>query len=192
MRFSSNLLAAYLDALAGLSRIREEVIQHQNDKIAGLKETDPEKATEEFMDQQPMSHALEEPGESKLPRLLHRATQADFKKRTSPSGADAQFLGWMVITLLYGSWEDNYREKLAIKLGHKSKRDLRHDLFGDLGQLRHAVLHHNGVATRDFENAKVLKWFRRGETIFISYDHADFLLDQIDSYVSQLCTASSA
>jgi len=189
MRFSANLLAAYLDAVAGISRIREQVIQHQNDKIAILKETEPAKATEEFMDEQPVSHELEEQGESKPRRLLHRATQRDFKRRTSPNGADTQFLGWMVITLLYGSWEDHYREKLAMILGLKGKRELQHDLFGDLGQLRHAILHNNGVATRDVEKAKILKWFRRGEKIFISYDHADFLLDRIDSYVSQVCKA---
>jgi hypothetical protein len=191
MLFTASLLAAYLDALAGLTRIREQVIQHQQDKIASLKETEPMKATEEFMDEQPMSHELEEPGESKPPKLLHRATQGDFKRRTRINGTDAQFLGWMVITLLYGSWEDNYREKLATMLGLKDKRELQHDLFGDLAQLRHAILHNNGVATREVEKAKILKWFRRGEEILVSYDHADLLLDRIDNYVSQLCQASA-
>ena len=109
-----------------------------------------------------------------------------YRAMHASSGLDPQFLGWMLITFLYGSWEDKYREKLAIKLGCE-KRHLQDDLFGDLGQLRNAIVHNNGVATREVENAKILKWFRRGDSIFISYDHADFLLDRIDTFVTNLC-----
>jgi hypothetical protein len=138
------------------------------------------------MDQQPMSHEFE--GNHRSPqKLLHRATQGEFKQRTTNDGLDARLLGYMAITLLYSSWEDMFREKLALALGRPDKNALKADLFGDLGGLRHAIVHNLGVATERVEAAKVLRWFHRGQTIFISAEHVDYLFDQIDAYITHLC-----
>ena len=131
MRYSYDLLGAYLDALAGISRVRAELIHYQNDTITRLKQSDPDKASEEFMDQQPMSHEFGADHRG-TPKLLHRTTQGEFKQRTTSTGLDARLLGYMAITLLYGSWEDMFREKLAFAIGHPHKNDLKADLFGDL------------------------------------------------------------
>jgi hypothetical protein len=91
MRFSYDLFGAYLDALAGLDQIREDLINRQKAKIAKLKNTQPGKATEEFMDQQALDHRLQA-DERRPEELLHRSTQGDFKRRAAPGGLDARFL----------------------------------------------------------------------------------------------------
>src|SRR5207249_11561414 len=83
--------------------------------------------------------------------------------------------------------EDVYRLKLAVALGHSKKDALQSDLFGDLAQLRHAIVHHAGIATTDVEQAKILKWFRHGEMMFITSAQVDALYNSIDSYITELC-----
>jgi hypothetical protein len=137
------------------------------------------------MDQQTMSHFMG-PDAHGPQKLLHCSKQIDFKLRTASDGLDARLLGYMAITLLYSSWEDVFREKLATALGHPNKDDLKDDLFGDLRDLRHAIVHNSGVATERVESAKVLRWFHRGETIFISAEQVDRLWDRIDESITRL------
>jgi hypothetical protein len=185
MRFCYDLLGAYLDALAGLEAIRSELVRRQKAKIDELKETQPEKASEEFMDQQVLDHRF--PADQHNPEeLLHRSTQGEFKRRTAPGGSVARFLGHMMVALLYGAWEDNYRQKVASSLGHSDKNALKSDLFQDIAKLRQAILHNQGEATEEAERAKVLHWFQRGDEIYISPDRTRQLLDEIDAYVTEL------
>jgi len=95
MRFSYDLFGAYLDALTGLEQIRQDLVNRQSAKIAKLKNTQPDKASEEFIDLQPLDHrfAADQLGREEL---LHRSTQGDFKRRTAPGGLDARFLSQML------------------------------------------------------------------------------------------------
>jgi hypothetical protein len=186
MRFSYDLFGAYLDALAGLDQIRQDLVNRQKAKIAKLRNTQPDKATEAFMDQQALDHRLQ--ADQRGPEeLLHRSTQGDFKRRTAPGGLDARFLSQMLVALWYGAWEDRYRERVASSLGHLAKNALGSDLFQDINTLRQATLHNQGKATKDVERAKIIRWFRQGDEIFISREHAHQLLHAIDHYVTQLC-----
>ena len=186
MRSGYNLLGAYLDALKGLEAVRQEVIRNQNETIDQLKQTQPQKASEEFMDQQALDHRFEA-DQHGPEEILHRSTQGDFKQRTASRGLDARLLGHMMVALLYGYWEDKYRQKISLSLGHSKKNDLQSDLFGDIAKLRHAIIHNQGKATEDVAHAKVIRWFQRGDEIFISRDQTCQLLDEIDHYVSKLC-----
>jgi len=191
MRFSYDLLGAYLDALAGLDHIREGLINRQKEKIAKLKDNQAEMATEEFMDQQALDHRVQ--ADARGPEdLLHRSTQGDFKRRTAPGGLDARLLSQMLVTILYGAWEDKYRERVALSLGHSDKNALGSDLFQDICKLRQAIVHNQGKATNDVERAKIIHWFRRDDEIYISREHARQLLDEIDHYVTRLCGIKSS
>jgi len=191
MHLSDALFGAYLDALAGLDVIRRELILYQTDRIAHLKQADPKNASEEFMDQQPVSHELS--ADTRTPqKLLHRTTQGEFKLRTTSGGLDARLLGYMMIAQLFASWEDRYRERFALALGHSKKNALQSDLFGDLCKIRNAAIHNQGIATQAVEDATILRWFRRGDLMFISSEHVDFLFDQIDLYITQLCGIQAA
>jgi hypothetical protein len=187
MRFSYDLFGAYLDALAGLDQIRQNLVNRQKAKIAKLKNTDPDKATEEFMDQQPLDHRLQADQQSPEVLLLHRSTQGDFKRRTAPGELDARFLSQMLVALLYGAWEDEYRGRVASCLGHSKKDALGSDLFKDINSLRQAILHNRGKATEAVQRAKTIRWFQRGDHILISRERANQLLHEIDDYITQLC-----
>jgi hypothetical protein len=186
MGFTHELWGAYLDALGGLRCVRERLVEFQNAKIAELKEKDAARASEEFMDTQNLSHEFEATTEEPQ-KLLHRSTQGEFKRRTAVDGPDARLLGYMMIALLYGAWEDVYRLKLAVALGHSKKNELQSDLFGDLAQLRHAIVHYAGIATEGVEGSRMLKWFRRGELMFITSTQVDALYHAIDSCITELC-----
>src|SRR5258706_4576392 len=182
MRFSYDLFGAYLDALAGLDQIREDLIKRQKAKIAELKNTQPEKATVEFMDQVALDHRFQA-DERGPAEILHRSTQGDFKQRTASGGLDARFLSQMLVALLYGAWEDGYRGRIAMSLGHSVKNALGSDLFQDICKLRQAIVHNHGRATEDVERAKIIRWFRQGDEICISRERARQLLDELDHYV---------
>lgn len=186
MRFTHELWGAYLDALGGLRCLRERLNEFQNTKIAELKGKDAAQASEEFMDTQTLSHEFESTT-AEPQRLLHRSTQGEFKRRTAVDGTDARLLGYMMTALLYGAWEDVYRLKLAVALGHSEKNALQSDLFDDLRQLRHAIVHHAGIATEKVERSKTLRWFRHGELIFITSAQVDALYHAIDNYIAELC-----
>ena len=186
MQFTYGLLGAYLDALAGLDQIRQNLVSRQRAKIAELTKTQPDKASTDFLDQQALNHGLEA-DQRKPTELLHRSTQGDFKRRTAPGGLDARYLSQMLIAFLYGAWEDRYRERVASSLGHLNKNGLKSDLFQDINKLRQAILHNQGKATEGVEKAKVIHWFRGDEDVFITRERAKQLLDEIDHYVTQLC-----
>ena len=186
MRFGYDLFGAYLDALAGLDPIREDLVSRQQAKISGLKKTQPDKASVEFMDQQVLEHRFQ--ADQRGPQeCLHRSTQGDFKLRTSPRGLDARLLGQMVVAQLYSAWEDKCRALIASNLGLPKKNALASDLFYDLNKLRQAIIHNQGKATLEVERAKVIRWFRCGDEIFISRERVQQLLDEIDRYVTGLC-----
>jgi len=93
----------------------------------------------------------------------------------------------MLVALLYGAWEDKYRERVALSLGHSEKNALGSDVFQDICKLRQAIIHNQGKATEDVEHAKIIAWFRHGDEIYISRERAGQLLDEIDYYLTQLC-----
>lgn len=185
MRFTHELWGAYLDALSGLRCVQERLVEFQNAKIAEIKGKDAAQASVEFMDTQTLSHEFEASTEEPQ-RLLHRSTQGQFKRRTAVDGPDARLVGYMMTALLYGAWEV-YRVKLAVALGDSQKNALQSDLFGDLAQLRHAIVHNGGIATEEVERSKILRWFRRGELMFITSAQADALYHAIDCYITELC-----
>lgn len=186
MLFAHDLWGTYLDALGGLRCSRDQVVQFQRKTIEEIKSSEPEHASEQFMDTQPLTHEFE-PTSDTPEELLHRSTQGEFKSRTAADGADARVLGYMMIALLYGAWEDEYRSRFATALGYACKNDVKSDLFGDVAQLRHAIIHHRGVATEKVEHALMLKWFHRGEEIFITSAQVNSLYHQIDAYITVLC-----
>ena len=186
MRFAHDLFGTYLDSLGGLRCTRDQVIQFQRKTIEEIKSTEPEHSSEEFMDTQPLTHQFE-PTSDAPEELLHRSTQGEFKSRTATDGADARVLGHMMIALLYGAWEDHYRSRFATALGYTCKNEVKSDLFGDVAQLRHAIIHHRGVATEKVAHARMLKWFRREDEIFITSAQVNSLYHQIDAYITVLC-----
>ena len=186
MREVNEVFAAFLDALAGIDRLRVDLIKFQEESIDKLKESDPENATEKFLDTQPIHQELAS-NDTDPAKELHRATQGEFKERTAPDGLDRRLLGQMTIVRFYALWEEKYREKFAIATGLSKKNDLHANLFGDLAKLRHAIIHNDGIATSQVEAAAELKWFKRNDPMIFSIVMVDVLFDKLDVFVTKLC-----
>jgi hypothetical protein len=187
MGFTHKLFGAYLDALGGLRLLRKQVVDFQNATIADLKQKIPAQATEAFMDTQPLSHEFE--ATTMSPEMhLHQSSQGEFKKRTALDGRDARLLGYMMVALLYGAWEDVYRLKFALALGHSEKNAVQSELFRDLAKIRHAIVHNAGIATEAVEQSQKLIWFQRGDLMFSTTIHVDNLYHDIDCYITELCS----
>lgn len=58
-------------------------------------------------------------------------------------------------------------EKIAETRGI-AKDDIKSDVVGDIRHLRHSIIHDIGIATKEVENCKVLKWFNEGDKVFLN------------------------
>lgn len=188
MRFIEDAFVTYLDAWAGINKLRESADIHHNEILNYLKINEPHNATCEYIDLHApgVQHMLE--GEiGNVDERMIEIPFPKFRERTDPGGRDFFYLSSMLISLLYSGWEDHYREKLAVAKGLKKKNDLISQLFGDIGALRHAVVHAGGLATSDVEKCFVINWFKKGDQVFLSPERAIVLIRKIDDEIAQIC-----
>lgn len=186
MRYAHDVLKSYLDAMGSLDVARREVIARQLAHIEQLKTSEPHNATMEYLDQASgVIHKLEgNPG--KPDEEILQMTYSEFKERTSMGGRDGELLGHMLIALLYGAWEDQYREQIATAKG-LSKNVLKDDLFGDLRLFRIAVIHNAGIGTSDLTRLKKLKWFKPGDRVHLTIEMAYVLYREVDLSIGRIC-----
>lgn len=81
---------------------------------------------------------------------------------------------WVVT--LFTAWEHGFRPRLATAHGCKPD-DLKYPLWGDLRHLRHDVVHHHGVASKDHTGRCQLldHWFSPGALILLKARHIEEL-----------------
>ena len=158
----------------------------QRAKIEGIKAAQPDHANVEFFDRMTVAHIFAADA-TRPDEPVHYGTQGDFKRRTADDGRDALLIGNMFITFLYGAWEEKYRALFAAAMGLPSKNDLKSDVFGDLGQMRHAAVHNNMIATQKVEDAKILRMFDRGEAMLLPAEAVIKIFGYIDSEVTRWC-----
>ena len=77
-----------------------------------------------------------------------------------------------LIALLYASWEDRHRKRIAHEAGLKQKNDLVSDVFGDVRTYRHAIVHSNG---RLEDEPEVFHFFRKGQVLALTSEHVDVI-----------------
>ena len=99
--------------------------------------------------------------------VAHTTTIAERIGRNADCGENATFVGNMALVAIYSYWEDHYREKIADVRGIK-KEEIKSDVMGDIRQLRRSIVHNRGIATKEVEDCKVLKWFSEGEDVFLN------------------------
>ncbi len=185
MFYVYDMVASYLDTKAGLQRVCDEVVRFQRVKIEEIKATQPERANVEFFDEMTLTHLFAADA-TRPDEPVHFGTQGDIKRRTA-DGRDAMLIGNMFITFLYGAWEEKYRGLLATAMGLSNKSELKSDVFGDLGQMRHAAVHNNMIATQKVEDAKVLRMFDRGEAMLLPAEAVIKIFGHIDAEITRWC-----
>ncbi|MEO7299419.1 MAG: hypothetical protein ABI042_12690 [Verrucomicrobiota bacterium] len=154
----------YLDAFKGLEMVRTDVEDRQE--------------ADQFSDDNsdvPYLKQYEEPVE------LHKLVQTNlgaFKKRNAEDGRNYEMLGNLCLVAIYSWWEDSFREKFATYLG-KTKNEIKFPIMGDIRLLRIAIIHNTGVATEDCERCELLKWFKRGDRIVLTFENFERIILEI-------------
>lgn len=116
---------------------------------------------------------------------IHRTTQREYKQRNSKNGNNYKFIGNMCLISIYQYWEDYYRGKIATLKGI-AKNDLKSDIMGDLRWLRMSIIHHKGIAMKDVEKCKILKWYKEGDEIFINQENLQEIIMNIKIMLIEL------
>jgi len=120
-------------------------------------------------------------------RLLHRTTQAEFKKRNAKGGSNYVRAAQLLVVLLYAFWESAHRAKLVAALGLSHPDQLEIPLFGDLRLLRHDVIHHRGILTeKTVTSLSVLSGFQEGTEIRFKEEDIEALLRKIKAEMDDL------
>lgn len=160
---------AYLDAVTGFALIVDEYDAARSRMQAARPQIPPD-----AYDGAPMVYGTGHPRQPQS-RVVHACTQGEYRQRNAPAGSNHRVIGQMCIAQIFGYWEDGYRGRLADKAG-RDRKDVGLDVMGDLRWLRNSIVHHRGIALKDVEKCKLLKWFREGDDMLISPEHFEQLI----------------
>ena len=80
-------------------------------------------------------------------------------------GSNARLARRSIIALAYALWEDVYRKKICDECGEGEKNKIVSDVFGDLREYRHAILHREGRLDKD---PKVIRLVKKGEIVSLT------------------------
>lgn len=182
------IYGTYLDACEGFSHVRSKVIEMEEESLRlyeEIKATRPEYAHLPFGGAE-FSHGRHVPaGSPPRYRHLHQVDINTLKQRNETGGTNYRFIGNVCMVTLFQIWDERYRELFALDLA-ADKRQIEVALFGDLRHYRHAIIHNNGVATSDVEECLVLRWFKRGETILLTRDMFEEVIDAVFEFLVTL------
>lgn len=87
-----------------------------------------------------------------------------FIERNVPEGSNLSFVGNYCIVTVYQFWEEYIRPRIAQIFGVE-KNEVAHPLFGDIRNIRNAIIHNHNFATEDVERNEIFKWYKRGDLI---------------------------
>lgn len=89
------------------------------------------------------------------------------------------FKGW--VAYIYGIWESNFRQHLKNSFKGDNLILPEEQVMGDLRHIRHDLLHHASVATKEHSGqCKTLTWFKSGDTMTFETRHVFDFMNQAD------------
>jgi len=187
----------YLDSIAGYSILHERLLNKQEDVKNLL--NGHEYSDIEFQDTCSIEYKnlcnMDFNPVSTRPVMK----QGDVKKRICENGRDYLLLGNQCIVLAYSYWEEYLRIEVGIALGVLKKgsknsdetkkilnKHVKNDFWGDMGLIRHAILHNNGVATSKMSKCKVIKCFIPSKLIELDFDKMRRIFISMGMYRNEL------
>ena len=183
------IYGVYLDSTTGFTKLREWIQLQQHNILQWLKETHPELATEDYVKKTKFIYGKGDPNKPESIQL-HRCTQKQYKERNDENGLNFLFIGNMTLVSIYQYWEDYYRNKIAEFLGCE-KSELVEPVMGDIRLLRHSIIHHGGIATKNVENCEILRWYKEGQEIFIDKHKCEEIIFLIKKMINRLRNSNS-
>lgn len=109
---------------------------------------------------------------------LHQVPFEEIISRNSPEGRNPISIANYCLVIIYQYWEDHFRKLIAESL-NKEKDDVQAQLFDDINQLRKSIIHHRSIAKSEIKKCRILKWFKKGESIHITKDMFEEMIDKI-------------
>lgn len=165
------IYGAYLDANSGFHAFREKITQIQSQM------TTSSGGSLQDLDSRLFIHGHGDPNNADS-RVLHKVTQGELKHRNRKNGENTLFLGSMSLVAIYQFWEDRFRGEISSEI-NIPREELKHDLLGDIRLIRIAIIHHGGIAKKEIEKCRVLKWFKEGDEIVIDEPRMDTLITEL-------------
>ena len=97
-------------------------------------------------------------------------TLQSFRADTAPDSPHIRTLASSLLIALNAYWEHTWRPDISAAIGRPNKKDwVLSDFWGEICKIRDCILHNKARANVDYERrAKVLKWFKDGDSIEIT------------------------
>jgi hypothetical protein len=124
--------------------------------------------------------------------LLHTTTVKQYRQRNSTGGSNHRLLAQYLIVLIYHLWENEYRLRIAEILGCSEPNILKLPICGDLRLLRHEILKHNGVITKETKaRLKILKQIPAEQPLNLSDDDVEQVMSAVKRAIDDLVIAEA-
>lgn len=111
--------------------------------------------------------------------------QGEVKKRTKENGNNYWLIGFQCIVSMYSYWEVYLRNEIANALG-KEKNEIKHPIWGDMRWLRHSVIHHDCIAKPEIVKCEIIKWYKPGDQIRLSFQQMNSIFKLLAFYRNEL------
>lgn len=168
-----DIYGTYHDSLVGFQCWRDKIIEMQKRSKLPISEADKRKLI--------YGHGNPNKKDS---YKLHISTQGGVKERNKNNGKNSKIIGNLCLVSIYNYWE-YYRSKIE-KENNLNKNEIRSDLMADIGYFRNSILKHDGRGNHEMKKCKVLKWFKKGEEIFITKERFEEIIKLIEDFVEEL------
>jgi hypothetical protein len=122
--------------------------------------------------------------------LLHTTTFGEYRQRNLEGGSNHRLLAQYFVVLVYHLWDNEYRPRIAEVLGCSDSNSLKLPICGDLRLLRHDILKHRGVITKEKQTKlEVLKQIPAEQLLNLSSDNVEQIMSAIKKAVDDLVVA---
>jgi hypothetical protein len=97
-------------------------------------------------------------------------TLQSFHTDTTPDSPHLRTLTSSLLIALNAYWEHTWRPNISVAIGRPNKENwIQSDFWGEVCKIRDCILHNKAIANKDYEKrAKILKWFKEGDSILIT------------------------
>lgn len=201
-KFVVSLHTLYLDSVAGFNILHQRVLEHQNQIKTFIGEC--EEACDQFQDKCSINYKRLCGKEFNVISMSPLMKQGEVKERTAHDGTNYILMGHLCVAQAYTYWETYLRREVGIALGVLNpERDIKKegideilkkhvsvDFWGDMRNLRQAIIHNKGIATSEFDKMKLLTWFKPNEPINLDFKKMRFIFLQMGYYRNTLHSCS--
>ena len=192
--FIVSLHTLYLDSVVGFKILHKCLLEHQNQIKLFIGEC--EEASSKFQDKCSIDYEKLCSEKFNVVSMSPLMKQGEVKERTAHNGTNYILMGRLCVVQAYTYWETYLRKEIGIALGvldpnvptKKKERNgilkdyVPDDFWGDMGVIRQAILHKNGIATSKFNKMKVLTWFKPNDPINLDFDKMKLIFIQMGNF----------